>query len=70
MGVHEGRGQLGRALKELMLRWMETKSSWDDAVTRDFEEKHLAPLEADLKTATAAMDHVAVLIQQIRRDCE
>ena len=70
MGVYEGRGQLGRAFKELLARWTETKSSWDDAMTRDFEERHLAPLESDMKTATSAMDHMAVLVQQIRRECE
>ncbi|HEY8665501.1 MAG TPA: hypothetical protein VIL86_02495 [Tepidisphaeraceae bacterium] len=70
MGVYEGRGALSKAIKELMLRWNETKLHWDDAVSERFEEAHLAPLEMDLRNATSAMDHMAVLLSQIRRDCE
>ena len=70
MGVYEGRGQLGKLMKQLMGQWMETKGYWDDAVSREFEEQHLQPIEQDLKSALAAMDHMAVVLQQVRRDCE
>lgn len=69
MGVHEGRGQLTRALAELMLRWNETKVSWDDANSRHFEKTVLEPLELDLRSALSAMDHMSQLLGQIRRDC-
>lgn len=70
MGVHEGRGQLAKAMKELMHRWLDTKSNWRDAVSEKFEEDHLRPLEMDLKAATAAMDHAGQVLAQARRDCE
>ena len=70
MGVYEGRGQLSRAMKDLMGRWHETRASWSDAVSKNFEDKHLLPLEMDLRNAVAAMDHMAILLQQARRDCE
>ena len=70
MGVYEGRGQLSRALKELMARWHETKVSWDDANSRHFEKTVLEPLESDLRSAVSAMDHMGQLLGQIRRDCE
>jgi hypothetical protein len=70
MGVQEGRGQLNKALKELMLRWAETQSSWNDAMSRQFEEKFLRQLELDLRHATGAMDQMAVILHQIHRDCE
>jgi hypothetical protein len=69
MGVYEGRGQLGKSLKELLARWAETRREWDDAVSASFEEKYLVPLERDLGTATAAMDHAAQVLSQARRDC-
>ena len=28
MGVYEGRGQLSKSIKELLLRWNETRMSW------------------------------------------
>ncbi len=70
MGVHEGRGMLNKAMKELMSRWNEATASWDDVKSKEFEEKHLTPLAMDLKMAMSAMDHMAVLLQQVSRDCE
>ncbi len=70
MGVYEGRGQLSRAMKDLMHRWLETKSSWDDANSAVFEEKYLQPLDQDMRSAVSAMDTMAVLLAQARNDCE
>ena len=36
---------------------------------REFEEKFLKPVEKDLKTATAAMDQMAVLLHAARNEC-
>jgi hypothetical protein len=68
MGIYEGRGQLSKAMKELMQRWAETKNYWKDGVAAQFEVERLQTLEHDVKTAMTAMDHVGVLLQQARRD--
>ena len=47
----EGRGQLGKSIKELLNHWSETKASWKDANADRFEKKHLVPLEMDLRQA-------------------
>jgi hypothetical protein len=70
MGVYEGRGQLGKGMKELMNAWMETRGVWKDANAERFEKKHLQPLEMDLRAAVSAMDVMSQLIAQIKRDCE
>jgi hypothetical protein len=70
MGVYESRGQLGEAMKDLYRRWAETKMAWYDAQAEEFETTVLFPLEADLKTAAGAMDHMSVLLAQARRDCQ
>lgn len=70
MGVYEGRGQLAKAMKTLMLRWVETKGLWDDARSDDFEKTYLQPLEMDMRNAVGGMDHMAIVLHQIRRDCE
>jgi len=70
MGVYEGRGLLSKALKQLQLRWLEAKSDWNDAASEHFEKKFLEPLEADLRTAVTAMDHLASVLAQVKRDCE
>ena len=70
MGVYDSRGQLAKSLKDLTGRWADTKADWDDVVSQRFEERFLDPLEADLRSAAAAMDHMAQLMGQIRRDCQ
>ena len=39
MGVQDGRALLGKSLKELMARWSDTKSQWNDIMSRNFEKK-------------------------------
>jgi len=70
MGVYEGRGTLAKALKTLETRWLETTSEWDDVRAKEFETKFLVPLRNDLMSAVAAMDHVAIVISKIRKECE
>jgi hypothetical protein len=69
MGVYEGRGQLSRAMKDLMAHWRETRLYWDDALARNFERNYITPLETNMRNAGGAMDHMAALLNQIRRDC-
>ena len=70
MSVHESRGNLAKALKELSLRWAEARQNWDDAQALDFEDKYMRELEANLRSAGSAMDQMAVLLTQAKRDCE
>ena len=70
MGVYEGRGQLGKASKELINAWQECKASWKDQNAAQFERKHLIPLEMDLRNAVSAMDVMAQLLSAIKRDCQ
>jgi len=70
MGVHESRGNLAKAYKELMLRWSDTRAAWDDVRAEEFEKQYLQQLESDLKAAGSAMDQMGILLHQIRRDCE
>ena len=69
MGVYEGRGQLSKALSVLQLRWRDASSIWQDAASARFEKKYIEPLEADIKAAAAAMDHIAALVSRARQDC-
>jgi hypothetical protein len=70
MGLHEARGMLAKAMKDLGNRWRETKMNWDDAQSEAFEKTYLDTLEADMRVAMNAMDHLAVVLSQIERDCE
>ncbi len=70
MGVFEGRASLSRASKDLLLKWMEAKNVWNDAQSREFEERFLFALEGDLKAAMSAMDELSRLLAACKRDCE
>ena len=69
MGVYEARGMLEKSMKELALKWAETRHAWDDPMSRAFEEKYLANLQIDMRNAVGAMDHMAGLLQQAYHDC-
>ena len=70
MGVYEGRGQLAKALNHLQLSWDEVKCGWNDAAGTRFEKKILEPLATDLHAAANAMEHIAMVLTQVRRDCQ
>ena len=70
MGVHEGQGQLSRATKDLVRKWAELKGVWTDANAKRFEEAILVPVETEVRNASAAMAHMAMLLGTARRDCQ
>jgi hypothetical protein len=70
MGLFEGRGNLSKGMQIVRMRWAATRMGWDDTVADRFERRWLEPTESELRTALAAMDHVTVLISNIRRECE
>lgn len=70
MGVHEGHGQLNKAYKELNSRWLQAQHDWNDAVSRQFAEKYLIPLEYELRLTGNAMDQMSRLLSQIRQECQ
>jgi len=70
MGMHEGRAKIGKSVKDLLTHWTETRSNWDDSTSDAFEKKFLVAIEADARTAISAMDSMAQVLAQIKRDCE
>jgi hypothetical protein len=69
MGVHESSGQITKALKQLLIAWDETRAMWDDAKSREFEERFLLPLRMEIRNSAGALGEMAALLDQIRRDC-
>jgi hypothetical protein len=70
MGLQESRGKLGSSIRDLMNLWANTKLTWNDVNSERFEETFLRPLELDLRNAAGAMDQMAALLSQLKRDCE
>jgi hypothetical protein len=70
MGVFEARGTLAKAMTDLTRAWNEVRVNWSDARAEQIERELMQTLEMDLRFAGNAMDQLAVLLAQARRDCE
>ncbi|MBU0638020.1 MAG: hypothetical protein KKB50_04085 [Planctomycetes bacterium] len=70
MSVNAGLGKLRHAGKDLRLQWNQTKAAWSDENSRRFEQNHLAPLLARLRTTELTLGQMATILQKLRRDCE
>jgi hypothetical protein len=70
MGVYEGRGNLGKSMKDLINRWQDAKLAWDDPVSHAIETEFLQPMEIELRATLGAMDQMAGILSQLRKDCD
>jgi uncharacterized protein YukE len=70
MGVHESQGRLIKAYKMLQTRWAQIHTGWNDSASDHFQETYLDPLDADVRSAAQAIDHMAVVLSNVKRDCE
>ena len=69
MSLLENRGAQTKAFKDLGNRWVDVKSSWQHTQADNFEKLYLLPLEAELRKALAAMDHMNIVLNKIEREC-
>ena len=58
------------ATKELWLRWEETKASWQDAKSAEFERRYLLELQSAVDRALPVFTDLDKLIEKVRTDCE
>jgi len=68
-GVHSAASRLNHAIKTLLEHWDATSETWNDAVRKDYEERHVAPLESAVKVAMGGMQDIAEVLGKVRRDC-
>ncbi len=65
-----GSSRIRNALENLEIAWNEVSDQWNDAVSRRFREQHLDPMVPDVKLALDAISRVALLMDEVERDCE
>jgi hypothetical protein len=61
---------LAQAVKDLNNAWQQTKSSWNDVKSQEFERKYIEVLPGHVTQALAVMEELDLLLKKIRRDCE
>ena len=70
MNISSNGKLLAAATKELVRKWDETKHSWSDAKSRDFEQKFLFELWTGVDRSVPVFDDLDKLISKVRSDCE
>jgi hypothetical protein len=70
MSLETPRYKLHAALEVLRGRWDEARDHWQDAVRQEFEKEFWQPLEPSVVALLAAMDGLAQVLHQVRRDCD
>ncbi len=69
MSLNSGRARLQQAWKDLETRWEKALREWDDPVSRDFHEKHIKPIEPQIRTTVAAMENMLELCNRAQHEC-
>ena len=70
MSTRESGANLVHALKELSLRWDETKTHWHDIKSQEFERAYLEDLPDHVQRTMSVMQEIDVLLKKIRTECE
>lgn len=70
MSIKASAGNIGQAVKNLMLEWDQTRSSWNDAKAQEFGKKFLDDLPGHVVRATSVMEELDKLLNKVRSDCE
>jgi actin-related protein len=56
--------------KDLLRKWDETKESWHDAKTHEFEQRFMNELMTTIDRSLPVFENLNKLIEKIRSDCE
>ena len=70
MNLSGTKSRLAGVTKELSLRWTETKYSWRDAKSQEFQHRYLEELFAQVDRSLTALEKLDVLLDKVRKDCE
>ena len=62
--------RLGALTKELSRAWQQTKDSWQDAKSAEFEHKFLQELIASVDKTVTTIEQLDKLLGRIKKDCE
>lgn len=70
MSTKTSASNLVQALKELNLHWQETKTSWRDVKTQQFEQEYLESLPSQIARTMGVIEELDALLRKVRADCE
>ncbi len=62
--------RLSAITKELAVHWQQTRESWSDAKSLEFETKYLQELFSSVERTLTTVEQLDKVLSQIRKDCE
>lgn len=69
INLNAGKAKLAFAMKSLMLHWDDTKGSWNDPVSKAFEEEYLEPLEPKVAVALRGIERLNQILVSAEQEC-
>lgn len=70
MSTRGSGANLVQAAKDLAFEWRETKASWHDVKSQEFERHYLEKLPAHVTRAMTVIEEIDALLRKVRSDCE
>jgi hypothetical protein len=70
MSVRVGATNLDDAVKELNIRWQQTRASWRDQKAMEFERTYLEKLPNVVQRAKTIMEELDLVLRRVHSDCE
>lgn len=64
-----GTGRLQKATRELVQRWEQTKDTWNDSTRKEFEERHLQPMNPKVRLLLAHAAEFLETLQKAEQSC-
>lgn len=62
--------RLSGLTRDLLQKWYETRSTWRDAKSLEFEKTYLTDLVGTVERTVGAIEEVDKLLNKIKKDCE
>jgi hypothetical protein len=70
MSLSAARGKLHEANQVAQIHWNDTRDGWNDQAGRQFEADYWAPVAPAVESALRALDRLAIVVTQMRHECE
>jgi hypothetical protein len=70
MNLQSDKSILLKVSKDLAVNWTQTKDSWNDVKSQEFQRNYLEPLESNITMAISVIEKLDKLLTKVRKDCE
>jgi hypothetical protein len=68
--MNQNAARLAGTTKELAAQWQQTKESWRDSKSAEFESRFIHELLPSVDKAVTVIEQLDKLLAKIKRDCE